>query len=113
MFCLLFFVGIPVCIVGCYAAIKAPRSVVQTRTRTVATNPISGASPVVTPNQASTSFSTPLQYPQHPVYKDAQFSCEDAPPSYADATAFPPSAEVTSNKYSNSNYSHMQVTYSC
>ena len=105
------FVGIPVCIlvVGCYAAKRSRRSVV--RTRIVATNPISGATPVVTPNQASTSFGTRGQYPQHPVYKDAQFSCQNAPPPYADATAFPPSAEVTSNKqsYSNSDYSHMQV----
>ena len=96
MFFLLFFVGIPVCIlvVRCYAARKTHRSVVQTRTRIVATNPNIAETPEVTPNQASTSFSTPLQ---QPVIGEAQFSCEDAPPSYADATAFPPSAEVTNN----------------
>ena len=42
-------------------------------------------------NQVTSSFniSAAVSYPQEPVYKDAQLSCQDAPPSYFEATAYP------------------------
>ena len=47
--------------------------------------------PVASSNQVTSSvnFSAAVPYPQEPVYKDAQLSCQDAPPSYFDATAYP------------------------
>ena len=65
---------------------KRRRSTV--RTHAVATTP-SGGTTVVTANQASTT-SAPIAQPplQQQVYKDAQFSSQEAPPSYTTATAF-------------------------
>jgi hypothetical protein len=92
---LLIFIGIPLCVVVgvCCAASKTNR---PARSRVVATTRRTGAgaSTLVTSNQAGTSFTAPVQYPQQPVYKDAQFSCYNAPPSYSEATAFPLAAEV-------------------
>ena len=65
------------------------------RTRIVATAPSPGATTVLTSSQAGTSSAAPVQYPQQPVYKDAKFSNQDAPPSYTDATAYPQAAQVT------------------
>ena len=67
------------------------RSTVQMRV--VTTTPSAGATTVVTSDQ-NTSFTTPAPvaapYPkQQPVYKDAKFSNQDAPPSYDAATGFP------------------------
>ena len=62
----------------------------------MATTTSAATNTVVTSDQTGTSFSAPAPYLQQNVYKDAQWSCQDAPPSYFDATAFPPAAEVTS-----------------
>ena len=68
------------------------------QTHVVATAPSPGTTTVVNSSQAGTSTAAPVQYPLQPVYKDAQFSNQDAPPSYADATAYPQAAQVTSKR---------------
>ena len=40
-------------------------------------------------NQMNTTIASTLPYAQEPVYKDAQFTNPDAPPSYFEATAYP------------------------
>ena len=45
--------------------------------------------PTAFSQQATSSVSAAVPYPQEPVYKDAQLSCQDAPPSYFEATAYP------------------------
>ena len=101
----LFLVVLPITIcmlcVGCcirYRKKRARRSVV---TCVVPRNLCSRATTVVTLNQRHTpvassnqvtssfNFSAAVPYHQEPVYKDAQLSCQDAPPSYFDATAYP------------------------
>ena len=69
------------------------------RTHVVTTTPSAGETTVVTSNQNS-SLTTPAPvaapYPtQQPVYKDAKFSNQDAPPSYDVATAFPQVGNTT------------------
>ena len=64
------------------------------RTRILATNPSAGTTTVVTSNQTETSTAAPMPYPQEPVYKDTQFSSQEAPPSYADVTTLPQPAQV-------------------
>ena len=83
---LLFFIGIPICI----GVIIRYRSRRPLRTHVVATTPATGAT-VVTPNQ-TTSMTNPnlyaqSQHPQQPVYKDAQLSFQEPPPSYYADTA--------------------------
>ena len=80
-FSLLFFVVIPVCI-GC--AVK------RLRRSTVRTHAVATGTTVVTANLASAT-SAPTAQPQfqQQVYKDAQFSSQEAPPSYTAATALP------------------------
>ena len=90
-------IGVPLCIVmGVYCLSRKSNRPVQARI--VATAPMAGATTVVTSNQAGTSSATPVQYPLQPVYKDAQFSNQDAPPSYTDAAAYPQAAQVTSKQ---------------
>ena len=72
---------------GVYCAVSKKNRPVPTRV--VATTHSAGATTVVTSSQAGTSTAAPVQYPQQPVYKDAKFSNQDAPPSYTDATAYP------------------------
>jgi hypothetical protein len=59
---------------------------------------MAGATTAVTSSQAGTSTAAPVQYPLQPVNKDAQFSNQDAPLSYADATANPQAAQVISKQ---------------
>jgi hypothetical protein len=98
------FIVLPITIgmcIGCcirYRKKRARRSVVS---RVVSSNPTSRGATVVTLNQRHTpvassnqvtssfNFSAAVPYPQEPVYKDAQLSCQDALPSYFDATAYP------------------------
>jgi hypothetical protein len=98
------FIVLPITIgmcIGCcirYRKKRARRSVV---TRVMSSNPSSRGATVVTLNQRHTpvassnqvtssfNFSAAVPYPQEPVYKDAQLSCQDAPPSYFEATAYP------------------------
>ena len=91
---LLFFIGIPICIgvVVCYSTKRRRRSRHPTRTHVVATTPATGAT-VVTSNQ-TTSMTNPniytqSQYPQGPMYKEAQLSSQEPPPppSYDAVTA--------------------------
>ena len=93
---LLLFIGIPICVVigVCCVASRSNRPV-QTRVMAT-TTPTATTNTVSTSNQPGTSFSAPAPHLQQNVYKDAQFSCQDAPPSYFEATAFPQTAEVTS-----------------
>ena len=76
---------------GVYCLSRKSNRPVQTRI--VATAPIVGATTVVNSSQAETSSAAPVQYPLQPVYKE--FSNQDAPPSYADAIAYPQAAQVT------------------
>ena len=71
------------------------------RSRVVATNPSAGTTTLVTSNQTETSVAAPMPYPQEPVYKDTQFSSQEAPPSYADVTALP-QAQVMALRVTNS-----------
>ena len=90
----IFFIGVPsfICVlVFCIIKKQNRRRTVQTRV--VTTTPSAGATTVLTSNQ-NTSLTTPAPvatpYPtQQPLYKDTQFSNQDAPPSYDAATAFP------------------------
>ena len=99
-----FFVVLPIliciCICCCirYRKKRAHRSVV---THVIPPNLSSRGTTVMTLNQRHTpvasshqvtssfNFSAAVPCPQEPVYKDAQLSCQDAPPSYFDATAYP------------------------
>ena len=91
---LILVIGVPICIVmGVYCLSRKSNRPVQTRI--VATNPVAGATTAVTSSQAGTSTAAPVQYSLQPVYKDAQFSNQDAPPSYANAIAYPQAAQVT------------------
>ena len=99
-----FFIVLPIticiCICCCirYQKKRARRSVV---TRVMSSNPSSRGTTVMTLNQRHTpvassnqvtssfNFSAAVPYPQDPVYKDAQLSSQDAPPSYCEATAYP------------------------
>ena len=91
-----FCIGVPsfICIlVFCVVYNQRRRPTIQTRV--VSTMPSTGATTVVSSNQ-NTSFSTsaPVAAPyptQQPVYKGAQFSSQDAPPPYDDATGKIPS----------------------
>ena len=100
---LLCIVGVPICIgvVICYTTNKSSHR--PLRTHVVATTPATGAT-VVTSNQTTSTanpnlyaqpqypqqpqppvlYSQPQypQQPQQPVYKDAQLSFQEAPPSY-------------------------------
>ena len=66
--------------IGCYL-----RSQHLLQTRAVATTPATGAT-VVTSNQTTSTTNpniyTQSQYPQQSVYKDAQLSSQEPPPSY-------------------------------
>ena len=86
---------ITICVCFCchirYRKKRARRSVV---THVMSSNP----NTIVTLNQRHTpsnqltssfNFSAAVPYPQEPVYKDAQLSCQDAPPSYLNTTAYP------------------------
>ena len=79
---------VPICFVCCFVcAAKRHRSTV--RTHVVATTP-SGETTVVTANQATATSAPVVQPPlQQQEYKHAQFSSQEAPPSYSAATAFP------------------------
>ena len=66
------------------------------QSRVVTTMPSTGAATVVTSNQ-NTSFSTPapVAAPYPTAYKGAQFSGQDAPPSYdASAAKYQPEMQV-------------------
>ena len=78
-----FLITVPVLVVVCALCARS-----TVRTHAVATTP-SGGTTVVTANQASTT-SAPIAQPplQQQAYKDAQFSSQEAPPSYTAATAF-------------------------
>ena len=109
------FLALPICI-GVAIYCNAKKRVRNIRTRVVATTPSTGPSVVTstrdtsftntpttypyprqpyptqfTPAPYSTQF-TPDPYPTQPqpVYKDAQFSYGEAPPSYDAALSFPP-----------------------
>ena len=59
------------------------------RTHVVATTSSEGMT-VVTANQTSAASAPIVQHPlQQQAYEDAQFSSQEAPPSYTAATAFP------------------------
>ena len=110
-----FFLALPICI-GVAIYCNAKRRARNTRTPVVTTTPSTGPSVVTstrdtsftntpttypyprqphptqfTPDPYSTQF-TPTPYPTQPqpVYKDAQFSYGEAPPSYNAALSFPP-----------------------
>ena len=102
----LFFVVLPITIcvcVGCCIRSQNKRTRRPAVTRVMPPNPSSRGTtstvvtlnqrhtPVASSNQVTTSFnfSAAVPYPQEPVYKDAQLSCQDAPPSYFEATAYP------------------------
>ena len=90
IFFLLLFIGSPICVWVILCCYKMNRSQRPLQTRVVATTPATGAT-VVNPNQttstANPSFFTQPQYPQQPVYKDAQLSSQEPPPSYDTVTA--------------------------
>ena len=90
---LLFIVGVPICIgvIICYTTNKSSRRAL--RTHVVATTPATGTT-VVTSNQTTSTANPNLyaqpqypQQPQQPVYKDAQLSFQEPPPSYDALTA--------------------------
>ena len=93
---LLLCVGLPIIIcicIGCaikYQKTRARRTVV---TRVVSRDSRSRGMTLVptiaSSNPTATSFTSTLPYAQEPVYKDAQFTNPDAPPSYFEATAYP------------------------
>ena len=62
----------------------------------MATTPTAGATTGVTSNQtgAFTAASVSYHTYQEPVYRDAQLSSQDVPPSYTSATPFPRVVEV-------------------
>ena len=92
---LIIFIGLPICVVaGVYYAARRTNRPVQTLV--VATTPRPRTTTVVTSSQAGTSTAAPAQYPLQPVYKAAQFSNQDAPPSYTDVNAYQPAVQVTS-----------------
>ena len=65
---------------------------VQTRTPVAANN---SSTNVVTPNnEKASSAAASNENPQLHDHKDAQLSCQDAPPCYADAIAVPLATEV-------------------
>ena len=66
----------------------------QTETSTAAPSNQRGTSTAAPSNQPGTSTAAPVAYPQEPVYKDTQFSSQEAPPSYTDVTALPQPARV-------------------
>ena len=93
-FFIFFFVGVPsfICILV-YRFIHKQNGRRTVQTRIITTTPSTGTTAVVTSN-LDTSFTTPAPvaapHPtQQPVYKDANFSNQAAPPSYDAATAFP------------------------
>ena len=99
---ILFFVVLPIGICICVGCCIRSHNRSRHRppiTRVVSPNPSSRGTTLVTSNQSCTavpssnqmtsSFIAMVPYPQEPVYKDAQFSCQDAPPSYFEATAYP------------------------
>ena len=106
-------IGVPLCIVmGVYCLSR--RSNLPVRTRIVATAPSPGATTLVTSSQAETATAAPVQYQEQPVYKDTQFSNQDAPPSYTDATAYPQAAPVTATirkNYTNISAHRSQFTH--
>ena len=56
-------------------------------THVMATRPTAGATTGVTSNQDGASTAAPVLYLVHePLYRDAQLSSEDAPPSYTSAS---------------------------
>ena len=92
-FGLIILTGVPLCIIiGTYCLCE--RKNCPARTHVAATNPSAETTTAVTSNRTEISTATPLPYPQEPVYKDAQFSSQDAPPSYSDALALPRAAQV-------------------
>ena len=104
--------ALPICI-GVAIYCKAKRRKRNVRTLVITTAPNSGSTPVTSTQETSftttptaystqpspTKFtpppystqSTPAPYPpqSQPVYKDAQLSSGEAPPSYEDALAYP------------------------
>ena len=107
-----FFLALPICI-GMAIYCNAKKRVRNTRTHVVTTTPSTGPS-VVTSTRDTSFTNTPTTYPYprqpyptqftpdpyptqpQPVYKDAQFSYGEAPPSYNAALSFPPfTAPVT------------------
>ena len=87
-FLIVFSLMVLICFVYCFVrAAKRHRSTV--RTHVVATTP-SGDTTVVTANQATATAAPVVQPPlQQQEYKHAQFSSQEAPPSYSAAAAFP------------------------
>ena len=112
LFVLVLFIGVPLCIIVriyCFSGRKThlvrTRVVAttasagittsnQTGTSTAAPYDQTGTSTAALSNHTRTSTAAPVAYPQEPVYKDTQFSNQDAPPSYTDAIALP-NAQVT------------------
>ena len=120
-----FFLALPICI-GVAIYCRAKKRVRNTRTRIVTTTPSTGPS-VVTSTRDTSFTNTPNVYPYprqpyptqftpapysaqltaapyptqpQPDYQDAQFSYEEAPPSYNAALSFPPyTAPVTVSHY--------------
>ena len=93
---LLILIGIPACIGIGFCCVASKRNY-PVQTRVMTTTPSAPTNTVVTSDQAGTPFSAPAPDPhlQQNVYEGAQWSCQNAPPSYFEATAFPQAAEVT------------------
>ena len=93
--------ALPICI-GLAIYCKTKRRKKNVRTLVITTAPSSGPTPVTSTQETSftttpiaystqTTQFTPASYPTQPqpVYKDAQLSSGEAPPSYEDALAYP------------------------
>lgn len=84
-------VGIPIMVVAIILANK--RCDPQFQTRLAATTPATGATEMMLNQEIPITNYTPVhvqqEYPPQPVYKDAEFSSQDAPPSYDAALAIP------------------------
>ena len=79
------FFGVPICIYCCICiCMNTPSS--RPPPRIVAANPTLGVGTLVSPNQATSSFCAPIQYPRQPVYNHAQLSRQSPPPTYSAST---------------------------